>query len=193
MSTLDADDIAAWIYDRARMDEGDPPGPVALARKIVGVVRSDTHGPHGAKLDEGIIHVGRRLEGSALTWLVAHELAELVIRVTDYRGEDAERLADAGAAAIIMPREAFMRHARHLSIRDMAKLYNVTCTAASLRYGEVTGRPTAIIAPTHIHIRGEDWEWGDLPGLAKAKAAPEEVDRAMLFDDHRRVRLIVRK
>lgn len=140
-----------------------------------------------------MIHVGRRLEGSALTWLVAHELAELALRVTDYRGEDIERLADSGAAAIIMPREAFLKHARHLSIADMARLYNVSCTAASLRYGEVTGRPTAVIVPTHIHIRGEDWEWGDLPGLAKAKAPPEGVDRARLFDATKRVRLIVRK
>lgn len=193
MPTLDPDDIAAWIYSRARVDEEDPPGPVGLARRIVSVVRSDDHGPNGAKLDEGVIHVGRRLQGSALTWLVAHELAELAIRVADYRGEDAERLADSGAAAIIMPRRAFLKHARHMSISDMAKLYDVSCTAASMRFGEVTGRPVAIIAPTHIHIRGEDWEWGDLPGLAKAKAAPEEVERAMLFDDHRRVRLIVKK
>lgn len=189
---MDADDIAAWIYSRARVDEEDPPGPVALARRIVSVVRSDTHGPHGAKLDEGVIHVGRRLEGSALTWLVAHELAELALRVTDYRGEDIERLADSGAAAIIMPRPAFVKHARHLSISDMAKLYGVSCTAASLRYGEVTRRPVAVVAPTHVHIRGEDWEWGDLPGLAKAKAPPEGVDRARLFDAVKRVRLIVR-
>lgn len=190
---MDADDIAAWIYSRARVDEEDPPGPVALARRIVSVVRSDTHGPHGAKLDEGVIHVGRRLEGSALTWLVAHELAELALRVSDYRGEDIERLADSGAAAIIMPRRAFLKHARHLSIADMARLYRVSGTAASLRFGEVTGRPVAVIAPTHVHIRGEDWEWGDLPGLAKAKAPPEGVDRVRLFDATKRVRLIVKK
>lgn len=194
MRGMDADDISAWVYSRARVDEERPPGPIALAREMgLVIVRSDLHGPGGAKLAEGKIHVGRRVGGDALVWLVAHELAELALRVHDYRGEDIERVADSGAAAIIMPRRAFVKHMRHATISQMAYFYRVSNTAASLRFGEVTSRPLVVIASTHIHVRGEPWEWGDLPGLAKAKTVPEGVERVRLGDDVRRVRLIVKK
>lgn len=191
---MDADDIQAWLYGQAEADDEDPLHPVELAQRAkIDVVRSDMHGPKRGRMDDGVIRIGRRLTGSALTWVVAHELAEHCLRETGYVDEDIERRADSGAAAIIMPRRAFVKHLRHAAISEMARFYDVSGTAASLRFGEVTGRPTVVIAPTHIHIRGEPFEWGDLPGLAKAKAAPDEVDRAMLFDDHRRVRLIVKK
>lgn len=188
---MDADDIGAWVYGRANADEEDPPGPVALALALgVPVVRSDAHGPRDAVLDDGIIRVSRRATGRRLCWAVAHELAELSLRIEGYRGSDIEALADSGAAAIIMPRRGFLKHLRHLTLADLSRFYDLSCTAVSLRYGETTGRPVAVIAPTHVHVRGEAFEWGDLPGLARAKAPPPGFDRVRLADDRRRVRLI---
>lgn len=190
---MDADDIQAWLYDRASVDDDEAPHPVALAHRLgIEVVRSDLHGPGRARLDDMTIRVGRRVEGTALVWFVAHELAEFALRESGYVGEDVERRADAGAAAIVMPRRAFSRQVRLASLAEIARFYDLSCTAISLRYGEVTGRPTVVIAPTHVHIRGEAFEWGDLPGLAKAKAPPEGVERVRLADNQRRVRLIVK-
>lgn len=193
MRVVDADDISAWIYSRAGADDEDAQHPVALVKPCgLRLVRSDMHGPGRGKLEGTVIRVGRRIEGTALLWVVAHELAEFAIRECDYRGEDAERLADAGAAAIVMPRRAFLKHLRTASLAEMARFYELSCTAISLRYGETTGRPVAVIAPTHVHLRGEPIEWGDLPGLAKAKLPPEGVERVRLADNKRRVRLIVK-
>lgn len=190
---MDADDISAWIYAQAEADDEDALHPIELAQRAkIDVVRSDMHGPKRGRMDDGVIRISRRLDGSALTWVVAHELAEHALRENGYVDEDVERRADSGAAAIIMPRRAFVKHLRHASIAEMARYYDVSCTAASLRFGEVTGTPVAVVVPTHVHIRGEAFEWGDLPGLAKAKAPPEGVERAMLFDAHKRVRLIVK-
>lgn len=192
---MDADDISAWIYALAQADDRDALHPVELAQRLgIEVVRSDTHGPNRGRLDDMTIRIGRRVDGSSLTWIVGHELAEYALRETGYDGEDVERRANQGAAAIIMPRAAFLRHLRHATIAEMARYYDVSCTAASLRYGEVTGQPTAVIVPTHVHIRGEAFEWGDLPGLAKAKPRdlPDGVERVRLFDAVKRVRLIVK-
>lgn len=189
---MDADDIGAWVFGRANADEEDPPGPVALALLMgVPVVRSDLHGPNDAVLDDGIIRVSRRLARQRLVWAVAHELAELCLRVEGYRGGNIEQLADAAAAAIVMPHRGFMKHLRHMTLRQLSGFYDLSCTAVSLRLGETTGRPVAVVAPTHVHVRGEAFEWGDLPGLAKARRKPAGFDRARVEDDRRRVRLIV--
>jgi len=193
---LDPDDISAWIFDRAGADDEDPPHPLALVKPCgLRVVFSDNHGPGRGQLDGKVIKLARRLDETAIKWVVAHELAEYCLRQVDYRGEDVELLANAGAAAIVMPRRAFIKHVRHATLAEMARYYELSCTAISLRYGETTNRPVAIIAPTHVHIRGEPIEWGNLPGLAKAKPKdlPEGIERVKLADNHRRVRLIVRR
>jgi hypothetical protein len=67
-----------------------------------------------------------------------------------------------------------------------------TQTSAALRFGEVTGEFVAVVAPTHIRVRGDDElvvpPDEQLRGLAFAKRLPRgaPVKRYPLTDDRRR-------
>ncbi len=132
-------------------------------------------------------------------WLLCHELGEWRLKMLGYdRSAEVEQTADAIAAALVLPRDAFRAALREhgRSFSRLAQYFMTTQTSAALRVGEVTGDFVAVVAPTHIHVRG-DAELvvppeHQLRGLANAKRLPRgaPVKRYPLTDDRRRRVLI---
>lgn len=132
-------------------------------------------------------------------WTLLHELAEHHLIRIGYRESDAELVAQAIAAALVMPAEGFRAAVRDHGhqLPKLARQFMATQTAAVLRIGEVEHRPVCVVAPTHIRTRApvdEEFNWppsSRLRELAKAKRLPPEVRRVALTDDRRRRALLV--
>lgn len=159
----DADAHAADIYRRAGHHLEAPPGPVALARAL-GLRVVARHGVRGARLarETREILTAPRLAPASLCWLVAHEIAEW--HLDEYVEPDREQACDSVAAALIMPRASFVDALASLggsaaSLPLVSQAFRTSQSVAGLRYGEVTGRPVALVTPSRIHVRGDAWGW----------------------------------
>lgn len=201
---VDPDEEARAILERADEDDAEPPNLMRLALAVTGgrvllVAPTEVWGLGEVAVgDDGELEVlvSTGQSDVELAWTLAHEVAHVHLRrggwVGGYReGEDA---ADAIAAALLMPRRAFARATRRLGGRafvGLASTFHVTQTAAALRVGEVDRVPVAVIAPTHLRVRGPDWAWG-LEGelRALARAGRPGLHRSRLTDDAGRVVLV---
>lgn len=194
---MELEGIAESAYAEAELDPERPHLP-RLAKALLGP-RAIERGPRPLHAPACLVRVrgewriivGRNLPPRFALFAVGHELAHWLLGRVGFVGEDEEAVADALAAALLMPRPAFRRAL--LSVGDdwseLARVMCATETAVALRLGEVTRRPLAVVAPARVRVRGdEEWLWPDestirqwarkpLPGLRKTK----------LKDDPRRV------
>lgn len=173
-----------------------PPGARALVCHHLGrdaVVRlRGLVGADGAFLvvmGEPKIAIRRGLSPERERWVLLHELSEWHLSRLGYFEPDIEELAELITAALVAPRVAFREslamHGRRF--RRLAHDFLTTQTAVALRLGEVTGAPVAVIAPSGIRVRGEDWAWpSNIDWLAKARRLPPQLRRVRLTDDPRR-------
>ena len=199
---LDADAEAGWLL--RDFDARHPPGARAVVRHHLGadaIIR--VSGLIGAPAELAMVHgefriaLRQRIGPEAERWFLLHELGEWRLKQLDYREDDIELVAEAIAAALVLPREAYRielrEHGRHF--RSLARAFLTPETAAALRLGEVTGEPVAVIAPARIRVRGdEDWVWPpeeQLRWIAAARQMPPGVRRVVLTDDRRRRVLMV--
>lgn len=198
---LDAQGEADWLLSKCK---GDAPGARSIVRAHLGpgsILEVAMLPIAPAKLSDRdgrpIIMVRPRLLPEIERWYILHELAEWRLQALDYREHDAEQQADAIAAALVMPRRAFLAELRHQGRRfsRLAKAFVTSETAVSLRYGETTTIPTAVIDPYQVRTRGDEYGWPAPPvlrGLAQAKRLPRDIgiERLSLRDDKRRRVLI---
>lgn len=204
MQLADCEGLAARIYQEARAEPDDPPGPVALAQRWLGraalvrVPRGVLPGAAASRLVHGQrrIMVRQGLAPGCLTWAVAHELAELALLEEGYFGRDIEQLADTIAACLIAPRAAVRQIAAGLEPEEqmvaLAEAFRVTDTCAALRIGEVFGTPIVVVA-SKVRARGDAFGWPaehELRRLGRAKALPVGVRRLRCRDDRRRAVLV---
>jgi hypothetical protein len=176
---FDPEGSSSFLYELAGADPSEPPGPVALARAVLGsdgielvpsriVMRDAALARVG---DRWRIYVRRSLPAERLTFGVAHELAEWLYRSS--QDDLLEEACNALAGALIVPAPAFRRVLAWSSdfgeaFRQAAEAYRTTPSCAVLRLGEATGRPVALVTPRYVRVRGEAFEW-----------PPEDVIRAM--------------
>jgi hypothetical protein len=108
-----------------------------------------------------IIQVRETLSGRQLNHAVAHELGEWLLRRCGYCEPDVEALSSSVAAAICVPRPAFVAAYRELG-EDLAALsrrFQVSESLMVLRIAECLGFPTALITENVVLTRGEPREW----------------------------------
>lgn len=195
----DAEGIAQDVYSRAKADPAAPPSPRALANRLgIEIITAPRAGQWGdAKLGRlhgaPVIFVVAKLPAERHRFAIAHELAEHLIG--DRRDEDIEGLANAAAAAILVPPAVLSRKLRGLGydLPALAKALMVTESCAILRVGEVIRRSLVLVSPQLVRPRGDAFEWGsenDVRRLAKAFELPVEIERIRLVDDARRVVLM---
>jgi hypothetical protein len=121
----------------------------------------------------------------AQRFVLCHELAHRLL------GPSAtEHQCDALAAALLLPREAFLRALRQHRWRlaPMARVFCATESCVALRAGEVTTKPLALVTPRSVRIRGAAFAW---PSAAELQALPETaklpgIRRVSLQDDRAR-------
>lgn len=192
---------AEALYRMAGLDSGDGAKPLELARRLLGP--SSVRVVHAAALigdgafavvnGEPRIYVRAKLPRNRRRWLLSHELAEWWLWRERYREPDVELLADALAAALIAPRQLFLRAVRRdgQQLPLLALRFNVTESCAALRVGETTGTPTALLAPSRpIRFRGDERAWPNEAELWRAARAATElpgIARSKLTDEPRRV------
>jgi hypothetical protein len=200
MYTTYAETEARSLFARAGFSLSDAPGPLVLARALLGADSVHTH--------TGLSKAGHYLPKQRQIWMraglhprravfvLAHELGEMALTDANYQDDDREAMCDAIASAIICPRDAF-RAALRIVGRDelpqLADAFVTTQSVVGLRVSEVTGTPGVLVTPTHVHARGEPFGWPDelaLRRLASARVVPIELVRTRLTDAPRRALLL---
>lgn len=194
----EADANALQIYAQAGCDPEDPPGPVLLAAAI-GLRIVWRAGIRGARLRRETLEilVSSRLSPVALAWAVAHEIAEWHLGRIGYDDADREQASDALAAALILPIPAYRRATAAfggtvVALPDISHAFRTSQSIAALRMGEVTGRPLALVTPSRVHLRGDEWGWPPEDGirLLAQHVDTTAVERWRLSDAPRRVLLV---
>lgn len=125
-------------------------------------------------------------------WAVGHELGEYRLKQLRYMGEDIERRAHEIAAALLMPRRAFVSRARAVPVEQLALDFRVDQTAASLRLGETRIVEAAVVVtPSKTYARGEEGfvlpADGRLREIARAPHGYPGLRKVRLTDDPRRI------
>lgn len=201
MGGFDVEGAARSILEAAGYDWDDVPGSLRLAHGLgVRVVWRDLRIAEAAAVDplpSGIpttIALRPGLEPVRAAWNIAHELAEIDLATVRYQGEDVERVAEALAAALLMPRPAFRRVAGTMNVHELAQAFGVAETAAALRLAEVgCVEAVAVVTPQTVHVR-TDGEFAlppafELRRIARVGAHPG-LRKVALRDQPRRVALV---
>jgi hypothetical protein len=107
------------------------------------------------------IHFRETLNARQLNHAVAHELGEWFLRCRGYAEPDVEALSSRVAAAICVPRLAFV--AAHAELGDdlsaLSRRFRVSESLVVLRIAECFGVPTALITEKFVFTRGKPLEW----------------------------------
>lgn len=194
---MDPEAEVSALYLRANQNELLPPNAITLVARLLGpgsvvaVRRLPVLAVYSEERQKILIRSG--VDIGALSFALGHELGEWWCTQLSYREPDREYVASRIGAGLLAPRSAVRLAMRETdgSIMALAQWFRVSQTLAALRRGEVVG-PLALVTPTWIATRGEDYVW---PGerrlrlVANGKAeAP--VERVVLTDARRRVALI---
>lgn len=189
---------ASHLHRRVGSDPANPWPVNTIARRLLGddCIQPARPGACPSFAVEGgkpTIRVPRCASVERLNFLVAHEVSEWFLE--DAHLEWTELVADRLAAAILMPRPAFLAVYREagLDLREIAQTFGVTETCAALRFGEVTMTPVAMLSPDMLRFRGLEWGWpGEraLRGMLRDQLAIPEVQRVEVRDERRRTLLV---
>lgn len=196
----DIEGTAEAMYRAAGLDPREGASPLALARRLLGPGAVFSY--HAASLagdgqlsrhgDRWRIAIRSGLSPARRRWAIAHELAEWCLTLARYQEPDVEQMADALAAALLAPRQAFLRVLREDGQRLplLAARFESTESFAALRIGETTDQPLALVAPRRpVRVRGAEFVWpseAEIRAMAAGRLAPG-LARTKLRDDPRRV------
>lgn len=163
------DVLARELYLSAGLDTALAHGAPSVAAAVLGptclqfMPHEDLPGRSLIRHDgpRWIIHVRETLSDRQLNHAVAHELGEWFLRRRGYSEPDVEGLSNCVAAAICVPRPAFMTAFRQLGedVSALSRQFRVSESLMSLRIAECLGSPTALITENVILTRGQPREW----------------------------------
>lgn len=163
------DVLARELYLSAGLDLGRAHGAPRVAAAVLGenclhVVRPRELPGRAFIQHDGlhwIIHVRRTLGKAQLNHAIAHELGEWFLRRRGYAEPDIEALSNRLAAAICVPRQAFVAAYDELGddVPALSRRFCVSESMMALRVAECLGPPTALITEKVVLTRGEPWEW----------------------------------
>jgi len=203
---FDVECEARVLRQRGGFSEDDVPGGVALAESLGYEIRtrldprllrgrdSLVFWPHG-KTNPPAIALRSGLSEERLHWWCAHEVFEARLHELDYRGENIERVADAGAAALLMPRLAFREAAseHREDIVSLAADFLCSQTAATLRLAETRcADASVVVAPTRLYVSVLDgFVLPPEPALRRAaREGMPGMRKTVLTDARKRVALV---
>jgi hypothetical protein len=163
------DILARELYVSAGFDPHFAPGAVSIAistlgdRCIVLVPADDLPGNALLQLvgQRWIIYVRKTLNARQLNHAVGHELAEWFLHHRGYAKPDIEAVSNRVAAAICVPKLAFLEAHRKRgdNWKALAAEFQVSESLMALRCAECLGTPTALITSHVVLTRGKSWEW----------------------------------
>ena len=120
-------------------------------------------------------------------FVTLHEVAHYVLGPAA-----SEQECDQLAAAILLPRQAFVRERmdRRRRMSTIARSFGSDETCAWLRLAEVTGNPVAVVAPSRVLSRGSatnHWLRSDELRRLAAESRPRGLKKNALRDDPARI------
>jgi hypothetical protein len=196
------DILARELYVSAGLDPSLAPGAPRVATAVLGesyllaVPRGEMPGNALLRRDgpRWVINVKDGLNARQLNHAIAHELGEWFLRCKGYAEPDVEELSGRVAAAICVPRVAFVAARARLG-EDLAALsaeFRVSQSLMALRVAECLGTATALITRRVVRTRGAPWSWpstreGWSELVARARANPNGVTINQLSDARRRI------
>ena len=162
---LDTEATTLRLYDAADVDPEYPPGPHEVALRLGVEVRYDARklmGASRANFDpsRNVIWLRPGLSLPTEMLMLWHELAERELLPLGWT-EGHEQLCDQLAYRLRMPRPGFAWVAEEVgpAWTALARPWFASHVAAGLRWGEVTGEPTAVVTHSGVRYRGERWAW----------------------------------
>jgi hypothetical protein len=194
----DLEGEAQALYRAGGFSMAAPAPSVGLARRLLGdeAVRV---APAQLLLDGNgaLVRVGSDwriyIRGSAppraKRFALLHELAHWALGA-----EATEVECDALAAALLVPRQAFLLALGGLGERlpRLAQHFNTTESCIALRHGEATDAPMVLVTPYTVRARGAEWSWPTETKLrAWARRPGPGLRKARLRDEPERVVLRV--
>ena len=196
------DILARELYVSAGIDPSQAPGAPRVAAAVLGesylqaVPRGEMPGNALLRRDgpRWVINVRDGLNARQLNHAIAHELGEWFLRCKGYAEPDVEELSGRVAAAICVPRVAFVAARARLG-DDLAALsaeFRVSQSLMALRVAECLGVPTALITRRVVRTRGAAWEWPPtreqwMAFVAQIRAQPNGIRVSQLGDARGRV------
>lgn len=197
---VDVETEADWLL--RNFDPMQPPSAETLVRFHLGadaIRLARMAGRDGqAIVEDGrdLILVRPRLPPERRREVLFHELAEVRLARIGYDKQDVEARANQLGAALVAPRLPFRATVAHVGRRfgELARIFIATEALVAIRYGEATGRPTVVLTPTRVHVRGDDNAWPPEPvlrALAKTNRLPPGIELVPLGDDPRCAVLLV--
>jgi hypothetical protein len=125
-------------------------------------------------------------------YCLAHELGERYAFRTGVPEEFVEEYSNRFGTAVLVPAPALKAALRALgrNLPALARAFHTSQTIITLRLGEVTRSPLALVTPRKVFVRGEEFCWPDereLRRVAVASVVPEELERRELTDAPKRV------
>lgn len=201
MHAEDIEGTAEAMYRAAGLDPREGASPLALAHGLLGP--GSVRSVHAASLPgDGVlvwergkaqIQLRAKLSPQRRRWAICHELAEWCLRLARYEGDDSEQLSNALAAALLAPRQLFLRVVREEGrcLPTLARRFVTTESCAALRIGETTEQPLALVAPSRpVRLRGAEFVWPSeeqIRAMAAGRPLLPGLARTRLRDDPRRV------
>jgi hypothetical protein len=194
--------MLAWdenaFYRAVGLDPAEGPDVIGLALRVFarrGIVEvPGIRAPAVFVGNRSEILVRRGLTPGALSFVVAHELAEWLLERDHWIEDDRESQCDHIAATLTAPgaalRAAFKAVGRDLPA--IARAFRTTESIVALRTGEVTSTPVALAMPHRIRYAGDPWGWPSedrLRLIARGRLSVGEIERTPLTDRARRVLL----
>lgn len=152
-------------------------------------------GDHCKVHKKPLIMVRPKLPKLQLRWVLMHELGEWHLDELGYKEHDREQIAEALAAALVMPRQvlhrAVAKHGRCMV--SLADAFTTSQTSVALRLGEARCvEASAVVRPGLVRVRAPDGYVMPEDRLRAAAAGePTELERHVLTDARRRVALLV--
>lgn len=172
MELGDLEGTADALYRIAGYESDEPASLLGLARRLLGPDCIESTHARGLPGDAALIsrregsriYLRMGLSPARLRFAVAHELAHRVLGVGSFgvgsELTELEQACDTLAACLVAPRRAFLRALRETDCYSkLAARFMTTESCVALRFGEVTGEPTALVCPCAIYVRGEAWGW----------------------------------
>lgn len=198
MTPGQVDERAGEIYREARFSPVAQAPALLLIRRLMGdrAVRTVPRGTlsnAGALVrinDEWRIYLDRPRPDAVKRFVALHEFAHWALG-----GDASERDCDSLAAALLLPREAFLRalSERGVALPQLARAFGATETCVALRLGETTDQALALITPATVRVRGEGYSWPAESTIRALAAHPKPgLRKTQLRDDSRRVALLVK-
>ena len=202
MSDEIGDVLAGEIYVSAGLDPSRAPGALRVATAVLGgrclhaVARQDLPGRALLQRAGGpwVIYYRESLNSRQLNHAIAHELGEWFLRCRGYSEADVEELSSRVAAAICVPRPAFVAaHRQHgEDLTALSQSFADSESLMALRIAECLGQATALITRRVVRTRGEprDWPrtregWNEL--VAHAREQPNGLSVRNISDSKGRV------